>query len=249
MNIGGLEFGPDQPTRLVVDISGAHNGDLDRAQVLISEAVAAGADVIKLRLFSSRMLAALRRRQFDTNAETVQYSQDLHALHTPPTWLRTLARHCESVAVPWIASVYDPYMFTTLESFGCYGYRLASRDYGLVDALRDRILDSGKPCLQSTPLRAPPDDGTYPIYSPLERVHTSDPTSRLSGGYKGLSYQGRDTTLVRTAATSAELIEVQAQRTTEPASVDSDISFTIAELTGLSVQVRQTRPVAADNGR
>lgn len=224
-------MGGGAPTRIVADLASAHNGSLDRALSLLDQVAAAGADFVKFRMFDPGALAELRRDVHTLNVEFQETADGLRMERTKPTWLRRLVRKCEGVGLPWMASVYDRHIFTTLESFGCPAYRLAAVDYGRVDDLRARILDAGKPCLQSSPLFTAPDDGTYPVFSQTARVHRSVPRERFtSGGYRGVSYQGTDETLARRLVGDAELVEVRVQDASSRSVRDPDISFDLGRL-------------------
>ena len=47
--IAGRPIGPAHPPYIVAELSGNHNGDLDRALALVEMAAKAGADAVKLQ--------------------------------------------------------------------------------------------------------------------------------------------------------------------------------------------------------
>lgn len=53
LHIGNRAVGPDQPPFVIAELSGNHNGELDRALRLIEAAAAAGADAVKLQTYTA----------------------------------------------------------------------------------------------------------------------------------------------------------------------------------------------------
>ena len=56
--IGNRRIGPDQPTYFIADIAANHDGDLDRAMLLMTLAKEAGADCAKFQHFRAEHIVS-----------------------------------------------------------------------------------------------------------------------------------------------------------------------------------------------
>ena len=94
MSIGieNRRVGGDAPPLIVAELSGNHNGSLERALTLVDMAAAAGAHAVKLQTYTAAtMTLNLNRDEFRINAPGhVWHGRTLYGLyeeaHTPWSW-------------------------------------------------------------------------------------------------------------------------------------------------------------------
>src|SRR5258708_7367185 len=90
--ISDRKIGPQFPPFIVAEMSGNHNGSLERALRLVDAAKAAGADAIKLQTYTPEtMTLPLRTGEFFiTDKNSLWHGKTLYELyqeaHTPWDW-------------------------------------------------------------------------------------------------------------------------------------------------------------------
>ena len=55
IEIGGIPIGQDVPVVIVAEMSGNHNGSLDRALAIVKSAAESGASMLKLQTYMRRL--------------------------------------------------------------------------------------------------------------------------------------------------------------------------------------------------
>ena len=89
---GDRSVGPDHPPLIIAELSGNHNGSLDRALRLVDAAAQAGAHAIKLQTYTAdSMTLDVDRPAFRIDdPKSLWNGRTLHALyeeaHTPRDW-------------------------------------------------------------------------------------------------------------------------------------------------------------------
>ena len=152
MEIAGRKIGPDQPPYIVAEISGNHNGELNRALELISAAKTAGADAVKIQTFTPDSLT------IDTDREEFKIKsgkwrgltpyQIYTQTQTPREWHKQLFDHARNIGITLFSSPFSPDDVKFLEQFDPPAYKIASNeihDIGLLETVRD----TGKPVIIS----------------------------------------------------------------------------------------------------
>ncbi len=91
IEIGNTKIGENYPTFIVAEISGNHNGSLEKAMKLIEEAKKAGVDGIKLQTYlPSTITLDCNNEFFNINQDSIWHGQNLYNLyekaHTPWEW-------------------------------------------------------------------------------------------------------------------------------------------------------------------
>jgi N,N'-diacetyllegionaminate synthase len=111
IEIGGRRVGPGQPCYLVAEAGVNHDGDLDRALMLVRAARDAGADAVKFQLFRADDLATATAPKAEyqtrtTGAEEPQ-AEMLRALELPDAAFARLADEARAVGVDFLCAPYS----------------------------------------------------------------------------------------------------------------------------------------------
>jgi len=140
---------------LVAELSGNHNGSLERAQALVTAAAAAGVDAIKLQTYTADTITLdapsddFRVRKPGSAWE----GRSLHSLYAeaalPWEWHRPLAEQALALGLEWFSSPFDFSAVDFLESLDVPAYKIASPEIVDLPLIR-RCARTGKPLVIST---------------------------------------------------------------------------------------------------
>jgi len=143
------------PPFIVAELSGNHNGDINRAKAIVDAAFRAGADAVKLQTYTAdTMTLDCREGEFLVSDENNPWNgYTLHELydeaHTPWAWHEELFSYIRSKGMIPFSSPFDESSVDFLESLDCLIYKVAS--FELTDLpLLKKIAETGKPIIMST---------------------------------------------------------------------------------------------------
>lgn len=155
IEIAGRAIGPGKKPYVIAEMSGNHNGSLERALALVDAAAHAGADAIKLQTYTAdTMTLNLRQGEFMvSDAHDLWAGRSLYDLyqeaHTPWEWHAALMERAVRNGMACFSSPFDETAVDFLESLEVPAYKIASFECVHLPLIR-RVAATGKPVIIST---------------------------------------------------------------------------------------------------
>lgn len=174
VTIGKHTVGPNHRPFVIAEMSGNHNGDLDRALAIVDEVAASGAQALKLQTYRADTIT------IDVDSPAFRISADhelwggenLYSLyekaHTPWEWHRPIFERAAQHGLTVFSSPFDPTAIELLESLDAPAYKIASAE--IVDLpLIELAAKTGKPLVISTGM------------ANVAEIHAAVTTARAAG--------------------------------------------------------------------
>jgi N-acetylneuraminate synthase len=168
VKIGSHLIGLEHPTYFIADISANHDGDLDRARMLIRMAKLAGADAAKFQNFSAPKIVSdygftSMKEQLSHQAKWKKSVFQVYSdASIPFDWTPFLKEECDKVGIDYFSSPYDFEAVDYLDPF-VPAHKIGSGDVDWLEML-EYIAKKGKPVIVSS--------GAATIGEVQQAVHT-----------------------------------------------------------------------------
>ena len=152
--IAGRTIGSSQPTYFIADIAANHDGDLERAKMLIRLAKSVGADAAKFQNFTApKIVSDYGFRHMNTRVShqatwTKSVMEVYAGASLPFDWTPILRAECDAVGIHYFTSPYD---YEAIEYVDPYvpAFKVGSGEIDWIEAL-EHMASKGKPILLAT---------------------------------------------------------------------------------------------------
>jgi len=154
IRIGSHTIGIDQPTYFIADIAANHDGDLERAKMLIHLAKEAGANAAKFQNFRASQIVSDYgfRHMGDQVSHQATWKKTVFQVYQeasiPFRWTPVLKEECDRAGLDYFSSPYDFEAIDMLEPF-VPAYKIGSGEIDWLEAL-ERMALKGKPIILAT---------------------------------------------------------------------------------------------------
>lgn len=145
------KIGYGEPVYVIAEVGINHNGSVEIAKKLISEAAAAGCDAVKFQKRTPELCVPKDQwyLERDTPWGRMTYIDYRHKIEFGKAEYEEIDFHCKLRGIDWFASCWDEEAVDFMEKFDTPVYKMASAS--LTDfALISKVKSTGKPYILST---------------------------------------------------------------------------------------------------
>jgi sialic acid synthase SpsE len=154
IKIGSRTIGDQYPTYFIADIAANHDGDLERAKLLIRLAKEAGADAAKFQNFKAAKIVSDYGFKHMNGQMSHQESWKKSVFEVyddasvPMDWTPVIKDYCDEIGIEYFTAPYD---FDSIDEVDPYvpAYKVGSGDVNWFESL-ERMAKKGKPVLLAT---------------------------------------------------------------------------------------------------
>lgn len=154
ITIGKHKIGPHHPPFIVAEMSGNHNGSLERALKLVEEAKKAGVHAIKLQTYTPDTITLdVREEEFlIKDPKSLWKGRNLYDLyqeaHTPWKWHKPIFERCKKLGLVAFSTPFDETAVDFLEDLKVPCYKIGSLEIVDLPLIR-KAASTGKPLIMS----------------------------------------------------------------------------------------------------
>ncbi|MFD2206855.1 pseudaminic acid synthase [Kiloniella antarctica] len=153
MYIDGQAIGPGYAPYVIAELSGNHNGEIERAFKIMEAAKKSGANAIKLQTYTSDTMTIDHDGPGFVVDLPLWKGRTLYDLyqeaHTPWDWHEALFSHAKKIGITIFSSPFDATAVDLLEKLGAPAYKVASFENIDIPLIK-KISNTKKPLIIST---------------------------------------------------------------------------------------------------
>ncbi|HWT33754.1 MAG TPA: pseudaminic acid synthase, partial [Microbacterium sp.] len=155
ISLSSSEIGRGKPVFAIAEMSGNHNGSLDRALEIVDAVATTGADALKIQTYTADTLTIdSDEPPFHVKGDHDLWGgRNLYSLyqeaHTPWEWHEAIFDRARSHGLIPFSTPFDPTSVEFLENLGVELYKTASAEIVDIPLLRE-VARTGKPVIVST---------------------------------------------------------------------------------------------------